>query len=387
MGSRLFGNATSLLGGYDFGNPVHRRHVAGILGLDEVRIPAQPGMASDQILDAVDRGEIRGLWVIATNTAHSWINQSRAREILGKLEFLVVQDMYATTETAQLADLVLPAAGWGEKEGVLINSERRLGLVKKVARPPGQALSDFAIFKLIADAWGCGEMFASWSSPEATFQLLKELSRGQPCDFSGIRDYAHLEEAGGIQWPFPELRNAECGLRNEAEPLDRAPRHSAIRNPKSAINERRLFEDGRFFTPDGRARFIFDAPRPMPEMPDKAYPFLLLTGRGSSAQWHTGSRTDKSAVLRKLAPTVLTAEINPIDAQRLKVAQGDPVKITSRRGQAQASAMITATIAPGQIFLPMHFEAVNRLTLSALDPHSRQPAYKGCAVKVERIEQ
>src|SRR5690606_8457200 len=118
-------------------------------------------------------------------------NQSRAREVLGKLEFLVVQDMYPTTETARLAHLVLPAAGWGEKEGVMINSERRLGLVKKVARAPGQALSDFAIFKLVAEAWGCGEMFRAWSSPEAAFQILKNLSRGQPCDFSGIRDYAH----------------------------------------------------------------------------------------------------------------------------------------------------------------------------------------------------
>ena len=140
------------------------------------RIPDRAGYAYDQILDAIDRGEIRGLWVIATNTAHSWINQTRAREILGELDFLVVQDMYATTETAQLADLVLPAAGWGEKEGVFINSERRLGLVKKVARAPGQALSDFAIFKLIADAWGCGEMFRAWRSPEAAFQILKELS-------------------------------------------------------------------------------------------------------------------------------------------------------------------------------------------------------------------
>src|SRR5688572_26358307 len=136
MGSRLFGNATSLLGGYQFTNPTHREHVARILDIPATQIPERTGYAYDQILDAVDRGEIRGLWVVATNTAHSWINQSRARAVLQKLDFLVVQDMYATTETAQLADLVLPAAGWGEKEGILINSERRLGLVKKVARVP-----------------------------------------------------------------------------------------------------------------------------------------------------------------------------------------------------------------------------------------------------------
>src|SRR5688572_33046100 len=106
--------------------------------------------------------------------------------------------MYASTETARMAHLVLPAAGWGEKDGVVINSERRLGLVKKVARAPGKALSDFAIFKLVAEAWGCGTLFRAWETPERVFQLLKDLSRGQPCDFSGIENYAHIDRAGGI---------------------------------------------------------------------------------------------------------------------------------------------------------------------------------------------
>src|SRR5690606_19727084 len=125
------------LGGYDFTNAAHRAHVAGILRIDPAKIPTAPSLAYDQILDGVDRGEIRGLWIIATNTAHSWINQNRFAELRKKIEFLVVQDMYATTETARQADLVLPAAGWGEKEGVLINSERRLGLARKVTRAPG----------------------------------------------------------------------------------------------------------------------------------------------------------------------------------------------------------------------------------------------------------
>jgi assimilatory nitrate reductase catalytic subunit len=371
MGSRLFGNATSLLGGYDFTDAEDRTHVSRIIDIDAQRIPERTGYAYDQILDAIERGEIRGLWVIATNTAHSWINQSRAREILGKLDFLVVQDMYTTTETARLAHLVLPAAGWGEKDGVLINSERRLGVVKKVARAPGLALSDFSIFKLVAEAWGCGDMFRAWRSPEATFQILKELSRGQPCDFSGIRDYAHIEGAGGIQWPLT---------------ADAADNQSPIADSQwtPTMRERRLFTDGRFFHADGRARFFFDAPRPMPERPDAKYPFLLITGRGSSAQWHTGSRTDKSAVLRKLAPTVLTLEIHPTDADRLGVSGGDGVKVRSRRGEAHAVAVVTATVQPGQVFMPMHFPAVNQLTHASFDPHSRQPAYKACAVAVKR---
>jgi ferredoxin-nitrate reductase len=378
MGSRLFGNATSLLGGYDFTRAADRTHVAGVLGIDAAVIPERAGYAYDEIVAAIERGEIRGLWVIATNPAHSWIEQDRARAALAKLEFLVVQDMYPTTETAQLAHLVLPAAGWGEKEGTFINSERRIGVTRKVARAPGNALSDFAIFKLIADAWGCGDMFQTWRTPEAAFQIMKALSRGRPCDFSGIRDYAHVDAAGGIQWPYlstdvDALRIADSELRIG---------HSEIRNPQSEIPERRLFADGRFFTSDGRARFIFDPPRPMPEAPDREYPFLLLTGRGSSTQWHTGSRTNKSAVLRKLAPTVLTVEINPEDATRLRITSGKRVEIRSRRGSITAIALVTPTTQRTQVFLPMHFEAVNRLTLSAFDPHSRQPAYKACAVAV-----
>ena len=391
MGSRLFGNATSLLGGYDFTNAAHRAHVAGILGLDPARIPTEKSRAYDEIIDGIDRGDIRGLWIIATNPAHSWINSDRFAAIRRKLDFLVVQDMYATTETARLADLVLPAAGWGEKEGVFINSERRLGVVRKVARAPGAALSDFAIFQLVAEAWGCGDLFRAWRTPGAAFQILKELSRGRPCDFSGIRDHQHIEDAGGIQWPYPaaesaagidDLRLTIDDLKGAAIPVSGS---SEIINHKSNIinpSERRLFADGKFFTPDGRARFIFDEPRPMPEPPDSEYPLILMTGRGSSAQWHTGSRTAKSAILRKLAPATLHAEINPADAARFGVTDGTRIEVRSRRGATMAVASITTIVQPGQIFLPMHFPDVNKLTFPAYDPHSRQPSYKACAVRV-----
>ncbi len=395
MGSRLFANATSLIGGYDFTRSDHREHVARILGLDPAVIPDRAGWAYDQILDGIDRGDIRGLWIIATNTAHSWINQKRFPELREKLDFLVVQDMYASTETARMADLVLPAAGWGEKDGVLINSERRLGVVKKVSRAPGQALSDFAIFKLVADAWGCGSLFEKWTSPAATFQILKELSRGQPCDFTGIRDYEHIERAGGIQWPFTdqdligEMKNEELRMKNaDTTGATHPPLHHSsftIHHSTFSPRERRLFADGKFFTPDGRARFLFDQPRPMPEQPDAEFPFILLTGRGSSAQWHTGSRTDKSDVLRKLAPRELYVEIHPDDAAQLRISANERVRIRSRRGEAEALALITSTVQPGQIYLPMHFSTVNCLTFPAFDPHSRQPSYKACAVRIEKI--
>src|SRR6185503_14672432 len=130
-----------------------------------------------------------------------WIHQRGCRDLLARLDFLVVQDMFGNTETARQAHLILPSAGWGEKEGTFINSERRIGLVKKVARAPGQAFSDFNIFRLVAQYWGCAEMFQEWTSPESVFQILKRLSRGQPCDITGIRDYRMLDECGGIQWP------------------------------------------------------------------------------------------------------------------------------------------------------------------------------------------
>ena len=362
MGSRLFSNTTNLLGGHDFAYPAHRSKVAGILGIDEERIQKETGWAYDQILDGIDRVDIKGLWIIATNPNHSWIDQSRFKELRDKLEFLVVQDMYESTETAQLADVLLPAAGWGEKEGTFINSERRIGVIRPVRKPPGQALSDFRIFRLIANAWGCGEMFAKWTSPEAVFRMLQELSAGQPCDITGIDGYDAIDAAGGIQWPFP---------KENADPA----------------RERRLFADARFYTPDGKAKFFYDPPKEhLPEEPDADYPFLLLTGRGSSSQWHTETRTAKSAILRKLSPVGLHVEIHPADAAKLGIREKDLVEIRSRRGKVVAQAYVTSVVQPGQVFLPMHDREVNRLTHASFDPHSRQPSYKASAVAMKKAE-
>jgi len=362
MGSRLFSNTTNLLGGHDFSYPAHRSKVSDILGIDEGLIQNEVGWAYDQILDGIDRGEIKGLWIIATNPNHSWINQSRFKELRDKLEFLVVQDMYESTETAQLADLLLPAAAWGEKEGTFINSERRIGVIRPVRKPPGQALSDFRIFRLIANAWGCGDLFEKWTSPETVFGLLQQLSAGQPCDITGIDGYAALDAAGGIQWPFPK----EGG---------------------DTARERRLFADRKFYTPDGKAKFFFDAPaESLPEPTDNEYPFLLLTGRGSSSQWHTETRTAKSAILRKLSPVGLHVEIHPADAAKLGIAEKDEVEIISRRGKVVATAYVTSVVQRGQVFLPMHDREVNRLTHASFDPNSRQPSYKASAVTVKKVD-
>jgi assimilatory nitrate reductase catalytic subunit len=239
-------------------------------------------------------------------------------------------------------------------------------------------------------------MFQEWSSPEATLQILKRCSRGRPCDITGIEDYRHLDASGGIQWPCPEISPAPAdlggahGLRGSAsipgsvaigiEKGNHAEGHKAER---SFSNERRLFEDGQFFTEDGRAKFLFDAPRPVAEPVNEEYPFVLLTGRGTSAQWHTNTRTGKSATLRSLYPKDAYVEIHPVDAARLGLTSSSLVQIVSRRGRIQCAAWVRATVQPGHIFLPMHYELTNQITRADFDPHSRQPSYKYCAVRLE----
>ncbi|MCB9875570.1 MAG: molybdopterin-dependent oxidoreductase [Planctomycetaceae bacterium] len=387
MGSRIFSNTTNLLGGRDFLNDSHRNKVADILGIGSDSIPSQNSLAYPDIIEGILRGKIKGLWVICTNPAHSWINQNTCRDILDRLDFLVVQDMYANTETAQRANLVLPAAGWGEKEGTFINSERRVGLIKKVAKAPGQALADFSIFKLIAQYWGCSEMFEDWNEPEDVFQTMKELSRDQPCDITGIRDYRMLDECGGIQWPFKSDKvpgregdkvTERQGEKEMAHPIPPSPLH--------LVTASRLFTDGKFYHEDGRAKFLFEEPREMPEKPNASFPYLLLTGRGTASQWHTQTRTRNSATLRTLYPKDIYVEINTEDAARENIASNEWVTVESQRGRVRAKAFVTRTVRPGQVFIPMHYESANKLTHAHFDPYSKQPSYKDCAVRIRHPE-
>ena len=196
--------------------------------------------------------------------------------------------------------------------------------------------------------------------PEATFQILKETTRGRPCDITGIADYQMIDEMRGIQWPLPEGQRVEPG------------------------QERRLFEDGVFYHPGGKAKLLFEEPRKRPEETDQNYPLALLTGRGSSSQWHTGTRTNKSAVLRKLFPAAPYVEINPEDARKYEVGQNEWVVVESRRGRVEARAFVSQVVQPGQCFMPMHYTRTNQLTFPSFDPYSRQPSYKFCAVRLRR---
>ena len=361
MGSRLFSNTTSLLSGFDFTSEQDRRRVADRLGIELSAIPDRNSYPYHEILDGIRKGTIKGLWIIATNPMHSWISSGALGPLLDNLEFLVVQDIYHSTETARVADLLLPAAGWGEKNGTFINSERRLGRVHRVVDPQGEAVPDFEIFKRIAETWGCGEMFKEWTTPEAVFRILQRVSKGTPCDISGVGDYETINSVGGIQWPYPE-------------------------GTEGAGKERRLFEDGVFFHEDGRARFLFTEPSEPPETPDTSYPFILLTGRGTAAQWHTQTRTSKSESLRTLYPPDVYVEINPDDAKEMGIDNGSMVRIESRRGTVFATAHAEMKMQRRTVFMSMHYKETNLLTFANFDPHSSQPAYKFSAVNVFRVE-
>lgn len=357
MGSRLFSNTTALSGGYAFTEEKDRAHVANILGIDVDRIPDKNSLPYDKIVERVKDGRIKGLWIIATNPVHSWIDKESFIASMKDLDFLVVQELYPNTETAALAHLYLPSAASAEKFGTFINSERRLGVVQKVLDPPGQAKSDFDIIKVLTEAWGCADMFKEWKDPESAFRVLQKLSEGQPCDITGIKGYAQIRDDGGIQWPYP------AGVQVKEGP-------------------RRLFEDGKFFTPDGRARILFDQFAALPEETDKDYPFVLITGRGSVVQFHTQTRTGKAPFLVKAAPTEVYAQINPQDAEKLGLGEGDVLRVKSRRAAVEAKAQITEEVVPGQIFMPMHYPETNKLTIAVFDPYSGEPGYKYAAVAV-----
>ena len=192
---------------------------------------------------------------------------------------------------------------------------------------------------------------------------MRAASEGQPCDITGIEGYEQLDRCGGIQWPWSSQQAQEL-------------------NAQDPPQQRRLFEDGKFYTPSGRANLIVDSPQAMPEPPDKDFPFLMLSGRGTVSQWHTQTRTSKSPILRQLYPETPVVEINTKDARQLSILNGSTVSVESRRGSMQATAWVTPTVSPGQIFIPMHYEGTNRLTLQHFDPHSRQPSFKNCAVRV-----
>jgi anaerobic selenocysteine-containing dehydrogenase len=359
MGTREAGFTSSLPGYRKFESAEDRQELAEIWGIAPERIPSSRGLAYPDIVEAALAKRIRALWMIATNPIVSFPNLGVLQQSLESLDFFVVQDGFHPTPTSELADLVLPAAIWGEKEGTYTNSERRVSKVNAAVVPPGEARSDFDIFLSMAEKLGCRqELFPGWNEPKHAFEEWKKVSAGRLCDYSGM-DYARIESAGGVQWPFP------AGAR-EGEVS-------------------RLYADGKFQTEDGKARLLPTEWEPFPEQPTEDYPFVLNTGR-TVEHWHTRTKTSQVRILERLAPNAWL-EMNPRDAEAAHLKPHMHVDIVSKRGRTSGVELrITEMIAPGQVFMPFHFAEtnVNQVTQSAFDPISREPNYKQCAVRIER---
>ena len=358
MGTREAGFTASLPGYRAYDNDAERAELAALWSVPLDRIPTARGRAYPDIIDGAADGTIKALWVIATNPPVSFPNRSRLEWALSKLDLLVVQDGF-TTPTTERADVVLPAAIWGEKDGTYTNAERRVSRVGKAVEPPGQARSDFDIFLAVAGALGVrGEIYPGWEGPEDAFREWARVSAGRLCDYSGMT-WERIEAAGGVQWPCPPETEALAG-------------------------EARLYGDGQFQTLSGKAKIWCVSPEPIADGPDRHYPFLLNTGR-TVEHWHTRTKTGRVDILEKLAPEAWV-EVNPVDARHLNVQPGDVVRLVSRRGVVERlTVRVTGVVRPGEVFVPFHYDeaCANRLTVDEFDPISREPNYKQCAVRVE----
>lgn len=361
MGTREAGFTSGIPGYRKFENEMDRQEMARLWNVPVERIPTQRGLAYPDIIEGAVANKIRALWILGTNPLVSFPNIDVLKHALGNLDFLVVQDGFHPTPTTELADLVLPAAIWGEKEGTYTNSERRVSKVNAAVAAPGEARSDFDIFLAIAERLGCrGEIFPGWREPRDAFDEWRRVSAGRLCDYSGM-SYELLEACGGIQWPFPQ---GACSSVSES---------------------RRLYSDGIFQTEDGRARLLPTRWEPFPEQPNTEFPLILNTGR-TVEHWHTRTKTGTIPILQRMSPRAWL-EMNPKDADRLNLKTHDRVEVISARGRvSKVELRITEIVAPGQVFLPFHFAETNanQITQSAFDPISREPNYKQCAVRVER---
>lgn len=362
MGSREASFTSSLPGYRKFESEKDRKDLASLWNIPCERIPTARGLAYPDLIEAALAKKIRALWIIATNPIVSYPNVNVLRQAFENLDFLVVQDGFHPTPTTSLAQLVLPAAIWGEKEGTYTNSERRVSKVNRAVKAPCEAKSDFDIFLALARKLGCSdEIFPGWSKPADAFEEWKRVSAGRLCDYSGMT-YELIEQHGGIQWPFP------------AGPVE-----------GRKVATKRLYEDGHFCTEDGRARLFPVEWQPFPEPPNPEFPLILNTGR-TVEHWHTRTKTAEVPILNHMSPRAWL-EMNPKDSARLGFKPHDKVDLVSARSRVRSIELrITSIVAPGQVFMPFHFEKTNSnlVTQSAFDPVSREPNYKQCAVRVER---
>ncbi|MFM1949736.1 MAG: hypothetical protein RL706_1757 [Pseudomonadota bacterium] len=377
MGGREVGGLANLLSAHrDLGNPTHRAEVANLWGLDDV--PAQPGKTAVEMFQAAADGHIKVLWIACTNPAQSMPDQRTVRKALERAELVIVQEAFATAETCAFADLLLPATTWGEKEGTVTNSERRITRVRAAVPPSGQAQHDWQIALALAERLGQQNVFKlraqqmnlTYANPEAIWNEHRESTRGRDLDITGL-SYAQLERQPE-QWPLPE--GATTGTK-------------------------RLYEDGHFPTANGKAKFVALDYVPVAEPCESRFPFSFNTGRLRD-QWHGMTRTGTIAKLFGHVPEPCV-QLHPQDMLSLNVKDGELVHLTSKRGSIVAPAQTSSELAPQQAFMAMHWGAgfisgrdhqnnalagVNAITTSAFCPSSKQPELKHAAVKILKAE-
>ncbi len=362
MGTREWSSCSGLPGYRLLENENHREEIANFWGIDPEFFPKKRGLTQTDIFPAIETGEIKGLWLIATNPMTSMPNTARIRKAFENLELLIVQDVYEDVETNQYSHIYFPASVWAEKEGVHTNTERRVNLISNVIPAYANSKPDFWIFKEMSKRFDNGKAIDFPETPEETFEEMKKLSvgEGRTLDISGM-SYEKIREARGIQWPY---REGTEGLLGDA----------------------RLYTDGKFQTPSKKANLIAVKFFNNNEQPCNEYPFWLNSGRVVE-HFHTRTRTGKIGNCNKFSPTPYM-EMNPDAAQELGIAHQTYVRLTSRRGDAVVLVQLTQRVPRNMVFIPFHFyDCVNRLTLGLLDPYSRQPAFKQCSVRVEPVAQ
>ncbi|MFC5137085.1 molybdopterin oxidoreductase family protein [Actinomycetospora rhizophila] len=352
QGGREHGQKADQLPGYRMlADPAAREHVAGVWGVDPGELP-QPGVSAYEMLDRLGTaGGVRALVVIASNVAVSAPNAAHVRDRLRSLDFLAVSDIFLS-ETAELADVVLPTTQWAEEDGTMTNLEGRVLRRRRAADAPDGARSDLAVLADLAARLGRGHLFDH--DPRTVFDELRRASAGGRADYAGIT-WERIEAERGVFWPCP------------SEDHDGTPR---------------MFREG-FPTPDGRARFHVVHHRDAAELPDDEYPYRLTTGR-SRAHYQSGTQTRRTKALVDAEPEP-AVEVHPDLAARLGVEEGGDLLLRSRRGEARMRVRLSREIRPDTVFAPFHWSGgatVNDLTNPALDPASRMPEFKTCAVEL-----
>ncbi|MFE2328089.1 molybdopterin oxidoreductase family protein [Streptomyces sp. NPDC059385] len=350
QGGREHGQKADQLPGYrKLTDPAAREHVAGVWGIDPADLPG-PGRSAYELLDALGT-DVKALLLMGSNPVVSAPHASHIEDRIRSLDFLAVADV-VLSETAALADVVLPVTQWAEETGTTTNLEGRVLLRRRALTPPPGVRTDLYVLHELAARLGVEKGFPT--DPEEVFDELRRASAGGPADYSGI-DYARIEAEQGVFWPCPD----------------------------GTSGTPRLFLD-RFATEDGRARFTPVSHRDAAEVPDADYPLLLTTGR-VVAQYQSGAQTRRVDELNAAAPGPFV-ELHPRLAARIGAVEGEPLAVTSRRGRAVAPARITDAIRADTVFMPFHWPGegrANTLTNPALDPTSRMPEFKVCAVRVE----